>query len=374
MRKKILISLVFLLGFMITAVLPASAAVSSWQKGVSIVPHWEDDFGGQPFKQSIDNLAKTNSNYVTLIVPLYQDNPWTTTIYPGWNTPKDESLTSAIAYIHSKGMKVNLKIHIETYDNQWRANINPGDRAAWFGSYQNYLLKYAKIAQAQGVAEMTLGAELINMAADDANRTNTENWKKLITAVRGVFSGKLTYSANWGGPGWTDEKNRIQFWPQLDYIGVSAYYPLPTGNPTVESFKQEWDKINKQDIQPLKDKFNKSILFTEVGYRSIDWAHWKPFEYGGDGNYDEQEQAKLYEALYSYWNNYDYVNGVQWWDWSSNPNAGGSGNKDFTPQHKAAEQVMTRWNAGGTTPEPTPTPQPTGNFSAMPSNAQQSSN
>src|SRR3989338_10637443 len=116
MRKKILIALVFLLGFMITAVLPASAAVSSWQKGVSIVPHWEDDFGGQPFKQSIDNLAKTNSNYVTLIVPLYQDNPWTTTIYPGWNTPKDESLTSAIAYIHSKGMKVNLKILLETYD------------------------------------------------------------------------------------------------------------------------------------------------------------------------------------------------------------------------------------------------------------------
>lgn len=342
-----------------TIVHPAMGAVSGWQKGVSIRPNYETDFGSTGFKQSIDNLAATKANYVTLIVPLYQDNPWTTTIYPGWNTPTDGSLISGISYVHSKGMKVNLKVHVDTYDGQWRAHINPGDRSAWFASYRTHLVKYAKMASAQGVSEMTIGAELINMSADDANGTNTTNWKKLIGEVRTLFSGKLTYSANWGGPGWTDEKNRIKFWPDLDYIGVSAYYPLPTNEPNVSNFMKEWEKIDNADLRPLKDKYSKNLLFTEVGYRSLDWAHWAPFEFSGDGAYDPEEQRDLYDALYTYWNNKEYVSGVHWWEWSSNPAAGGYGNKDFTPQGKPAEAIMTKWHAGGTTPEPEPTPTPT---------------
>ncbi|HYE60144.1 MAG TPA: hypothetical protein VEA18_03095, partial [Candidatus Kapabacteria bacterium] len=352
-----------ILGVLLVVVLcsaaPASAAVTNWQKGVSIVPRWNTDFGSDSFKQSVRDAKATNSNYVTLIIPLGQSNAYSTDVGGAWNTPTDESLASGIDFVHSLGMKVNLKIHLESHDGQWRANINPGDRNAWFTAYGNMVKKYARIAATKGVAEMTIGAELINMAAHDANWSNTENWNKLIRDIRAIYTGKLTYSANWGSAGWTDEKNRIQFWNSLDAIGVSAYFPLATGDSSVEAYKREWDKVNNGDIKPLQQKFQKPILFTEVGYRSHDWSQWEPFNYWSGGNHDQGNQARLYDALYSYWNGQSFMQGVHWWDWSSDPNAGGQWNNDYTPQNKEAEAVMTRWNAGGTTPEPNPTPTPT---------------
>lgn len=349
-----------MLGCLVTTT-AASAAVGNWQKGVSIRPRWDTDFGSDSFKQSVRDLKATNADYATLIIPYYQSNPWTTDIFPGWNTPSDESLISGIQFAHSIGLQVNLKLHVETHDGQWRANINPGDRDAWFRSYGTVLKKYARIAKDQGVEEMTIGAELINMAAHDANWSNTANWNTLIGEIRALYGGKLTYSANWGGPGWTDEKNRIQFWPALDYIGVSAYYPIPANTQSVDAYKAEWAKINDQDIRPLHNKFGKPVLFTEVGYRSIDWTRWAPFEFNGDGNFDPEEQARLYEALYSYWNNQEYMRGVHWWEWSSDPNAGGQWNKDYTPQNKAAEAVMAQWHGSAPTPTPDPDPTPSPN-------------
>jgi len=339
---------------------PAEASVSNWQKGVSVVPRWTTDYDSDGFRQVVDKIKATNANYVTLIIPLAQDNVWSTNIYNGWNTPTDQSLISGIQYIHSKGLQVNLKIHLESNDGQWRANINPGDRNAWFKSFGDKVRYYATIAKNNGAEEMTIGAELINMSASDANSTNTQNWNSLIGSVRQIYSGKLTYSANWGGPGWTDEKNRIGFWGSLDYIGISAYFPLPTGNKTVQAYKDEWAKINNNDIKNLYNRWNKPVVFTEVGYRSMDWAQWEPFNYWGGGSYDPDNQAALYEALFSYWDGQSFMQGVHMWDWISDPNAGGNGNTDFTSQNKPAEGTMRTWfggsgqggGGGGTTTPP----------------------
>jgi len=336
---------------------PASAAIGSWQKGISIQPRSNTDYASGTFQQSMANAVADHVNYVALVIPYYQSNIYSTDIGPGWNTPTDASLISGIQYIHSLGMKVNLKIHVESYDQQWRANINPSDRNAWFGTYGAILNKYATMGAQNGVEEITVGTELINMSANDANPTNTQNWNNLIGSVRSIFHGSLTYGANWGGPGWTDEKNRITFWSSLDYIGISAYFPLSTGTKTADAYKAIWDGINTGDIANLQRRWNKPILFTEVGYRSMDWAQYEPFNFSAGGSYDPTNQAALYEALFSYWNSYDYMQGVMLWDWSSDPNAGGNGDTNYTPQHKQAETVMATWF--GT--NPTPTPPPTAN-------------
>jgi hypothetical protein len=330
-------------------------SINNWQKGVSIRPSWDTDFSSESFRKSVDNANSANVNYITLIIPYHQANPYSTDIYKTWNTPTDASLISATQYIHSKGMAVNFKIHMENDNGEWRAYINPGDRTKWFGNYKNVLATYATLAEQHGVEQITIGAELINMTADDANGSNTQNWQNLIGYIRTIYSGKLTYSANWGAKGlWVDEKNRIKFWGALDSIGVSAYFPLTTNDTSVEAYTAKWDEVRKNDLEPLRNQYNKPILFTEVGYRSMNWAQWEPFNYWSDGAFDEGNQARLYEALFSYWNSYGYMIGVQLWDWNSNPNAGGQGNKDFTPQHKLAEQTMRTWFAGGSTPPPPP--------------------
>lgn len=347
-------------GLFFTATQSTNAAVSSWPyQGINIDPRTTTEFSSANFKQSVTNLSKTGANYVTLIIPYYQTDFKTTDIQAGYNTPTDESLIQGIQHVRSLGMQVMLKFHLESKAGGWRAGINPSDRASWFRNYGNMVEYYARIAKQYGVKSICLGAELIRMTVPSYNATNTSNWKALINRIRAVYpkeSGTLTYSAQR-----TDSYNEvglIQFWGDLDYIGISGYYPLSPSEayPTVESLKNSWHKIQVENIKPLYDKFQKPIVFTEIGYRSVNGANNAPSYWSQTGTYNGQLQANLYEALFSYWNNYSYMQGVQLWEWQSNPNAGGIGSVSYTPQNKPAQAVMTKWFGGSTSATPTPSP------------------
>ena len=337
-------------------ILPAGfsqGAMSNWQKGATIVPGWSGEFSSEGFKQSLRNLVNTNANYVTLVIPLYQSNTGSTDVQTGWNTPNDETLISAITYAHSLGLRVVLKPHVDLYSGEWRAYANPTDRNQWFLNYATHTMHYVEIAAKYNVEDFTVGSELISLASDSINNTNTQNWRDLISKIRAKYTGKLTYSANWGPTGFTDEKNNIQFWDALDYIGISAYYNLNEDS-SVASMKSQWDVINNSDISPLSWRYNKPIVFTEVGYRSATGSHREPWNYSLVGAPDEQEQANAYQALFEYWSTQNIMEGVQLWHWMGDPNAGGSGTTDYTPQRKLAEGTMKTWFATNSVPAPKP--------------------
>lgn len=346
MIKK-LFTVVFALALTLFFSTSAFGEVSSWQKGASICPTSPTDFASESFRQSVSNLAATNANFVTLIIPYYQSSANSTDLARGWNTPTDEALISAINYIHSLGLKVMLKIHPEISTGEWRANINPTDREAWFNNYGDILKHYAALGQQNGVAEICLGAELYNMTGDQRNPTNTENWRKLIEQVRERFSGALTYSAQHSFP---NEENEIEFWDLLDYTGLAAYFPLS------DDLAASWENVNQQIIAPLYDKWGKPIVFTEIGYRSVDNSHSEPADWWNQGPVNEEEQARNYEALFAYWDTQPYMQGIHFWEWSSNPDAGGPNDNNFTPQNKQAQAVITKW-FGQTSQNPTPTPE-----------------
>lgn len=338
----------------------ASAAVATWQRGASIYPSGSNtDFASDNFKQSVTNLKNTGATYVSLVVPYYQSNTGSTDINPGWNTPTDDSLRAGIDYAHSIGLAVAIKVHIESYTGEWRAHINPGDRATWFARYGDRLVHVGTIGKAHNVEMIVLGTELVSMATYARNGSNTQNWIDMIGRVRGVYTGKLAYDANSNNNNddvFSNEKKFIGFWSSLDYVGLSTYYTLGSGDNSVDAIKSQWDYWNKNDIMAFAERVGKPILLSEVGYRSIGGARFNPWDSGRGGGYDGQEQANLYEALLSYWNDYPYVQGVYWWDWQVNPNAGGPGDTSYTPQRKPAEEVMKKWfktpsapSGGGTT-------------------------
>lgn len=345
--------LVLSYGFFIPKDSAQAAAPASWLKGVSIQSHWNGDFASASFKQSVNNAAGDNVNYIALVFNYYQSNLYSTDIQPGGDTPTDAALTSAIDYIHSKGLAVMLKPHLESYTGEWRAYINPSDRTSWFTNYGNMLDHYAQMAAAHNVEAFCIGAELIDMSTSSANSTNTQNWINLINGVRGYYSGQLTYSGNWGPSGFVDEKNNIQFWSSLDFIGISAYYNLNSDN-SVSNLENAWAGYNSSDIQPLAQRWNKPVVFTETGYLSVSGSHYQPWNAGFSGAVDQTEQANDYQALFDHWSGQSFMHGMMLWDWSSNPNAGGSGDGGYTPQGKQAEQVMKTAFAGGNiTPPPT---------------------
>ncbi|HEX5429793.1 MAG TPA: NPCBM/NEW2 domain-containing protein [Patescibacteria group bacterium] len=330
----------------------AQAAVANWQKGESIVPTSQTDFASDNMQRSLDNLRATGANYVTLVLPYYQNSIHDTAIFAGVNTPTDDALVSAIDYAHSIGLAVNLKVHAEAYDTDWRANINPSNRSEWFTNYGLILNHLGILGQAHRVEMITIGTELIDMASDNLNSTNTANWEKLIATLRTVYSGKLTYSANWGGGTWNDEIDHIKFWSALDYIGVSAYYHVASSqNYTMQSLENAWSKVDVNQLGPLSRRFGKQVIITEVGYRSVQGGLTHPASWTLTGPVDEEEQNDGFAALFNYWNNVPYLAGVQFWDWKPNPNVGGPNDTDFTPQGKLAQKTIASWFTSNKAPD-----------------------
>lgn len=337
----------------------AHAAVSNWQQGVSIQPTSAIDFASGAFQQSIDNAAASGVDHITLIIPVSQSNIYSTDVSVSGRTPTDQSLAAAANYIKGKGMGVGFAIHVNPNDGQWRAMINPSDRAGWFANYSTILNHYGTLAQNLGVGQFVLGTELSSMTDPAVNASNTDYWVSMIQDVRSRYSGVLTYSAQHSY--YKSDLMSLGFWPQLDYIGISAYYGLSDeANPSVESVKANWDRWNNEQVSVISQRYSKPVLFTEVGYVSRDYALRDPGSaFTLDTGYNGQIQATGYQALFDYWNNHSYVQGVSLWDWKSDPNAGGVGDRDYTPQNKPAEEVMKQWFVGSGTATPAPTPAPT---------------
>ncbi len=111
------------------------------------------------------------------------------------------------------------------------------------------------------------------------------------------------------------------FWPQLDYIGISGYFPLATDKdtPSVQDLAASWANVRDTKIKPISQQHGKPVLFTEIGYKSANGAHYEPWNYDRNQGYNAEEQRKLYEALFSFWNNESYLHGVHIWEWSSDP-------------------------------------------------------
>jgi hypothetical protein len=356
----------------------AHSAAADWQKGVSMVSRWAEDFGSDSWKQSVRNAQAMGATHISLVVPYVQSDYSSSDIRANWNTPSDQRLGEAIDYIHSLGMKAVLKPHLEVSFNGWRALIQASDRDAWYTNYSAMLNKLGDIGAAHGVEEIVVGTELIGMASPYVNANNTARWSTMIDSLRARYSGILTYSANWGsGTNYTNEFEQIEFWNKLDYIGISAYFNHQTDN-SVESIKSSWKSYDDNQISKLQAKYGKPILFTEIGYRSVDNAHTQPWNHELWGNYNAQEQVNSYEALFQYWNNKPYFAGILLWDWHSDPSYGGEGNTDYTPRNKPAENNIRQWFTQSPapqsqptptptptpTPQPTPTPAPTGSFTA----------
>ncbi len=96
-----------------------------------------------------------------------------------------------------------------------------------------------------------------------------ECWLWLIESTREVYSGKLTYAANF------DQYHQVGFWEQLDLIGINAYFPLRKRF-LDESQRDQLPALLQQgwrEVMAGIDSFRASegiaempVIFTELGY------------------------------------------------------------------------------------------------------------
>jgi hypothetical protein len=317
------------------------------QKGMTFAAWWPGEYSTPDADQALAELKDDGPNWLALIVTRYQDTIASTAIYSAPGTPTDEDLVHVINQAHSLGMKVMLKPHLDLANDpsHWRGDIGQGfsesDWTAWFSSYKTFINHYAQLAQTYGADQFCVGTELVSTEFRSAD------WQSVIAGVRGLFTGPITYAANPGS------ETSINWWDKVDAIGVDAYYALTDHNdPTLDELKAAWEPLAAA-LKTLSENWGKPILFTEIGYPSLDGANRQPWNGQVSKVVDLQEQADLYQALFETFFNQDWFAGVFWWSWETDPLQGGPCDTTDTPHDKPAEAVLRTWY--GAPPKPAST-------------------
>ncbi len=66
-------------------------------------------------------------------------------------------------------------------------------------------------------------------------------------------------------------------------------------------------------IISFQQRWNKPVLFTEVGYRSTDYAAEQPWNNSAPNGLNTQQQADCYEAFFESWANVPWFAGAEFW-------------------------------------------------------------
>lgn len=291
-------------------------------------------------KQQILPIKEVNANY-TAIMPFgfirTLEHP--ELIFDTNRQWFGETSVGAEQYINllqKEDIKIMIKPQIWIWRGEFTGNLKMKSEEDWKqleSSYRNFILTYARLAQKMQVPLFCIGIELEQFVM-----ARPKYWSKLITEIKEEYSGKLTYAANW------DEYKRVPFWEELDFIGIDAYFPISEEKtPKIETVKNGWQPW-KEELKHFSEKFNKQILFTEYGYRSLDFAGREPWDSNHElTSINLEAQNNLLEGMYQeIWNESWFAGGFIWKWFINHDKVGGLKNNQFTPQNKPAQHIVKR--------------------------------
>jgi len=248
-----------------------------------------------------------------------------------------ETLDGASQYIdvlHNNGLRVMLKPQLWIWRGEFTGHLEMESEAAWKEfetGYRRFILDYAQLAAQKEVALFCIGTELENFIV-----IRPKYWQQLINEIREIYKGPITYAANW------DEYKRVPFWAELDYIGIDAYFPVSElKTPTEQDARAGWDRW-KEEMSSVSRLSQRPVLFTEYGYRSMDFAGKEPWLASrGEQKVNLDAQAHLLTALYEeLWDEPWFAGGFLWKWFLEHDRSGGPDNDRFTPQNKPATLVV----------------------------------
>jgi hypothetical protein len=341
---------------------------------------YRGQYEGPQAATSMKRLADTGAQWVCIAFGAGMKTFDTPEISWGASNPKmvsDDEIRHAIDMARQNGLKVILKPVVNPDDNVWRAQIKFSKPAAdeissadgdknlattkssapkqskdleqwdrWWQDYSAFILHYAKIAEVKHVPIYCLGCEM------NSTEEFEDHWRKLISEVRQIYSGQLTYDVN------HDNEDNVHWWDAVDFISISAYYAIrPSNNRSMDEAVRETTPVDeivaglgriKQRLAKISAKWHEPILFIETGVlnaRGFARYPWSHSDEHVDSPIDEQEQANFYEAMcQAFWNE-PWFMGFTWWEWPAqipDPDHP-AGSRTFSVDGKKGEAVLHDW-------------------------------
>ncbi len=285
-------------------------------------------------------ILELSANAVALMPFAYENARDAQLLYSGldwqWWGEKPDGIREQIDLAHSKGLEVMIKPQIWRFDGSYTGLLAYDSEEEWFHfekDYLEYILIYARMAEETKASLLCIGTELGAFVEG-----RPEFWKKLIQEVKKVYHGKLTYASNW------DDYKRFPFWADLHFIGIDAYFPLSDEQtPSVEKCQEAWNK-HASEMQAISNQFNRPVLFTEWGFRSMDYCAKEPWNYEMRNQSNLLAQKNAIAATFeSVWKAPWFAGGFLWKWFPNNARSGGPNDQQFTPQNKPALTTIKKY-------------------------------
>ncbi len=207
----------------------------------------------------------------------------TVTYRPG---PVGPATSTPLRLARERGMTTLLKPHLAYWRSPfaWRGDITFDAEERWerfFRGYTAFILDQARLAEAERATVFAVGTELHKTLHREAE------WRDIISQVRAVYSGKLTYAANW------DVYQDVPFWDALDLVGVQSYFPLSEADePTDLELEAGWAEVLVK-LHHYSEAVGKPILLTELGYAKSTATAKHPWKDDHVGEPDAAAALKL---------------------------------------------------------------------------------
>ena len=316
--------------------------------------------GAYENSDSLPSLVQTGANSIEATLDYGIDVNTSQVVADPNYTDSLAALGNTIAQAESLGLSVMVRPLIDFLNpseigpysvGEWRQDYQPTNVATFFASYKQMIVQEAEIAQANGAQMLSIGAELDQLTGPQY----LSYWTDIISSVRQVFTGALTYSASW------NTASEVSFWSQLNYEGIDNYVPLSNAqNPTLQDLVNGWlqpatastnpgayavigNQSPIQYFESLSEQSGKPLLFTELGYANDSGAAADPSASGNSP--DPTLQAALYQAFFQAWtqSKTSFLAGTYFWEWDPNGSTSNVGpNIDsFSPQNSPASSQVT---------------------------------
>lgn len=226
---------------------------------------------------------------------------------------KPAEVRRLIDALHAAGMRVVLKPHVDVSDYTWRGEIGPPGRLAasarrvwvraWFSTHIRFLLRHARMGRDRHVDALVGGTELKSLIG----RRYRKYWEKAVRRVRKACPGKLVYAANW------DNYRKACLWDLVYTVSIDAHFPLSNKRrPSRAELRRGWTPW-KAELGPWQKTVSKEIVFTDIGYRSADYAAREPWEYIAERPVNLGLQADYYLAVLEALRDRPWFKGVFLW-------------------------------------------------------------
>lgn len=309
----------------------AGADTAEVHRGISFSHEVGGDwgYGSGSAQRELEKIHQIGADTVAIIPYAFTRAPEETSIRVRTDET-DARVIRVIEQARQAGLRVMLKPHLwgRGFTGDMKFDSSE-DFQSWWQSYRSWLLHFARLAELYDVELLALGNELAGLTVHE------QAWRELIRDVRRIYGGALTYASHWDG-----EFERVAFWDQLDYIGVNAYFPLAAPGETPAADSPSIALIQSR-LAKAAGRFGKPVLFTEVGYSSIDSAAVEPWAEHA-GALDLPLQARCYEVIFESFAHKPWFAGSYWWKWPSH-GRGGPYDLSHRPNGKPAMDVLRRW-------------------------------